>query len=130
MKLCFPKVQRSPALHAGLLPCRRVTSLLSQSWNSRSSTEWKSTTLLVLGDLTPTVHRDPLLLTATAGEPLHPTKEWDLQLSEERKEVISTTTRTLQGVIYPAYPSLRNTAGAPREKSSKPQLWGHKGLKL
>jgi hypothetical protein len=30
-----------------------------------------------------------------------------------------TTTRILKGVTYPAYPSLRNTAGAPREKKNK-----------
>jgi hypothetical protein len=46
----------------------------------------------------------------------------------ERK-IISTTTRTLQGVKYPAYPSLRNTAEAPGEKILKYQLQGHKGLK-
>jgi hypothetical protein len=34
-----------------------------------------------------------------------------------RKEVISTTTITLQGVIYPAYHTLRNAAGTRGEKS-------------
>jgi hypothetical protein len=37
----------------------------------------------------------------------------------------------MQGIKYPAYPSLRNTAGAPGEK--KPQntnYRGHKRLKL
>jgi hypothetical protein len=37
-------------------------------------------------------------------------------LAEERKQVISTKTRTLQGLTYPAYPSLRNTAEVPGEK--------------
>jgi hypothetical protein len=51
-------------------------------------------------------------------------------LAEERKEVISTTTRALQGVMYSAYPSLRNTAEEPGEKKpTKPQLQGHKELK-
>jgi hypothetical protein len=40
-------------------------------------------------------------------------------LTEEKKEVTGTTTRTLQGVTYPSYPSLRNIAEAPGEK--KPQ---------
>jgi hypothetical protein len=40
-------------------------------------------------------------------------------LIEGRKEVIGTTTRTLQRITYPAYPSLRNTAGAPGEKKSQ-----------
>jgi hypothetical protein len=40
-------------------------------------------------------------------------------LTEKRKEVISTKTRTLQGVTQSAYPSLRNTAGAPGEKNLK-----------
>jgi hypothetical protein len=40
-------------------------------------------------------------------------------LTEGRKEVIGTTTRTLEGVIYPRYPSLRNTAGAQGEKKLK-----------
>jgi hypothetical protein len=39
-------------------------------------------------------------------------------LAEGRKEVISTT-RILQGVIYPTYPFLRNTPGAPGEKNLK-----------
>jgi hypothetical protein len=50
-------------------------------------------------------------------------------LIEVRKEVICTTARTLQGVTFPAYPSLRKTAGVPEEKNSKPQLQGHRGLK-
>jgi hypothetical protein len=67
------------------------------------------------------VHRDPTLpTTQTVGEPLYPIKEQVHQpLTEERKEVISTTRRTLQRVTYPAYPSLRNTAGAPEEKKTQ-----------
>jgi hypothetical protein len=46
-------------------------------------------------------------------------KEPELQpLAEGRKEVICTTKRTLQGVAFPAYPSLRNTAGVSRRKNS------------
>jgi hypothetical protein len=41
--------------------------------------------------------------------------------AESRKEVVGTTTRTLQRATYPAYPSLRNTAGAPGEGKKKPQ---------
>jgi hypothetical protein len=37
-------------------------------------------------------------------------------LTEGRKEATGTTRRTLQGVTYPAYPSLRNIVGAPGEK--------------
>jgi hypothetical protein len=33
-------------------------------------------------------------------------------LTERRKEAIGTTTITLQGVTYPAYPSLKNTVGS------------------
>jgi hypothetical protein len=47
-------------------------------------------------------------------------------LTEGRKEVISITTRVLQGVKYPAYPSLRNIAGAPGEKTQNPI---HRGIK-
>jgi hypothetical protein len=45
-------------------------SLLSKIWNPSTSTEWQSATLLVLRGLLLTVHRNPILLTATAGEPL------------------------------------------------------------
>jgi hypothetical protein len=45
-------------------------------------------------------------------------------LTEGRKEVICTTARTLQGLTFPAYPSLRKTAGAQGEKNSKPQPEG------
>jgi hypothetical protein len=40
-------------------------------------------------------------------------------LAEGRKEVICNTTRTLQGVTFPAYLSLRKTARAPGEKNLK-----------
>jgi hypothetical protein len=72
-----------------------------------------------------------VLPTATAGEPLHlPSKRRNSRpFPEERKEAIGTT-RTLQDVTYPAYPSSRNTAGAPEgKKNSKQQLQGHKRLK-
>jgi hypothetical protein len=71
LQALVPKVHRSPVLHTAP-PCRRVMFLLSKSWNPRSSIEWQSTTLLALGGLTPTVHRDPALPTASAGEALHP----------------------------------------------------------
>jgi hypothetical protein len=45
-------------------------------------------------------------------------------LAEGKKEVICTMTRTLQGVTFPAYPSLRKTAGAPGEKSQNPNYRG------
>jgi hypothetical protein len=45
-------------------------SLLFNAWNPSFSTEWRSATLLVLGGLSPTVHRDPELPTVTAGVPL------------------------------------------------------------
>jgi hypothetical protein len=38
-------------------------------------------------------------------------------LIEGKKEAIGTT-RILQGVTYPAYPSLRNTTGAPGGKKT------------
>jgi hypothetical protein len=56
-------------------------------------------------------------------------------LTEGRKEAIDTTTRTLSGATYPAYSSLRNTAGAPggkkknKTKSSNNQQPEHKRLK-
>jgi hypothetical protein len=46
-------------------------------------------------------------------------------LAEGRKEVISTTI-TLQGVTYPAHPSLRNTAGAPEKITQNPNRRGTK----
>jgi hypothetical protein len=69
------------------------------------------------------MHRDPVLPTVTAGETVQ--KGNSNPLIENRKEVIGTTTRTLKRATYPAYPSLRNPAGAPGEKS-QPQLLGHK----
>jgi hypothetical protein len=50
-------------------------------------------------------------------------------LTGDRKEVISVITRTLQGVTYPAYPSLRNTAEASEEKNTIPQIQEHTVLK-
>jgi hypothetical protein len=46
------------------------------------------------------MHRDPVLCTATAGEPLHPRSNIgnSRSLTEGRNEVISTTTRMLHGV--------------------------------
>jgi hypothetical protein len=59
----------------------------------------------------------------TAGEPCTPSKSGNSSpLIEGRKEGIGTTTRTLQGVTYPAYPSLRNTAGAPGGRKKTPKL--------
>jgi hypothetical protein len=55
-KSYFPKPHRSPELYPAP-PCRTVTSLLSKRWNPNSSTEWQSTTLLVIGGLPPTVQR-------------------------------------------------------------------------
>jgi hypothetical protein len=52
-----------------------------------------------------------------------------MPLTEGRREVICNTIRTLQGAVYPAYPSLRNTAGAPGEKTQKPQSQGNRELK-
>jgi hypothetical protein len=51
-------------------------------------------------------------------------------LAEGRKEVICNTTRTLQGVTFPAYLSLRKMVGVAGKKTSKYQLQEHKGLKL
>jgi hypothetical protein len=48
-------------------------------------------------------------------------------LFKGRKEVISTTTRTLQGITYPAYPSLRKTAGAPG--GERPQNTNYRGTR-
>jgi hypothetical protein len=49
-------------------------------------------------------------------------------LTEGRKEVICTTTRTLQGVTFPAYPFLRKTAGALGEKTQNLNT-GAQGIK-
>jgi hypothetical protein len=47
--------------------------------------------------------------------PASPSKSWNSSpLTVGRKEAIGTKTRTLKGVTYPAYSSLRNTARAPR----------------
>jgi hypothetical protein len=52
-------------------------------------------------------------------------KQQELQpLSDRSKEVICTTTRTPKGVTFPAYPSLRYTAGAPGEKTQNPKYRG------
>jgi hypothetical protein len=67
---------------------------------------------------TPVVHRDPAFPTVTSGEPLNSHLRPGTSVpSQGRKEVIgSTTTKTLQGVMYQVYTSLRNTAGAPGGK--------------
>jgi hypothetical protein len=44
--------------------------------------------------------------------------------TEGRKEVIFTATRTLQGVPFPEYPSLRKTAGIPGKKTQNPNYRG------
>jgi hypothetical protein len=70
---------------------------------------------------TPIVHRDPAPPTVTSGEPLnsHPRPGTSVP-SQGRKEVIgTTTTKTLQGVTYQVYTSLRTTAGAPGGKKKK-----------
>jgi hypothetical protein len=84
-KPCFPKVYRSPVLKTEP-PCRRVTSLLSKTWNSRSSTEWQSAILLVLGGLHPTVDREPALPTVTVGEPMCPNQRVGTQAPSLREE--------------------------------------------
>jgi hypothetical protein len=50
-------------------------------------------------------------------------------LAEGRKEVISNTTKTLQGVTFSAYPFLRKTAGALGEKKLKTPTTGVQGVK-
>jgi hypothetical protein len=61
----------------------------------------------------------------TEGRPPPPSKSGNYNLlAEGRKEVICNTTRTLQGATYPAYPSLRNTAGASGEKTQNPNYRG------
>jgi hypothetical protein len=47
-------------------------------------------------------------------------------LTEERKEIICTTTRALQGVKSSAYPPLRKTVGTPGEKT---QNLNHRGTR-
>jgi hypothetical protein len=49
------------------------------------------------------------------GDLVTPSKNSSL-LTERRKVVIGTKTRSLQRVTYPAHPPLRNTAGAPGGK--------------
>jgi hypothetical protein len=56
----------------------------------------------------------------TAGDPCAPSNSKNSSpLTEGRKQVISTTTRTLQGITYPTLPSLRNTARTPGEKKTQ-----------
>jgi hypothetical protein len=100
----------------------------TKSWNPNSSIEWQSATLLVVGGLPLHSAQGPRTPHCDCrGAPVLPSKTGNSSpLTEERKKVISTTTRTLQGVTYPAYPSLGNTAGAPGEKISKPQLQRHR----
>jgi hypothetical protein len=63
-------------------------------------------------------------------DPVPPSKSRDSSpLAEGRKEVIGTTTRPLQGVTYPAYHSLRNTAGTPGEKNLKTITIAAQGIK-
>jgi protein-disulfide isomerase-like protein with CxxC motif len=74
----------------------------------------------------PTVHKDPVLTTVTAEEPLCPHQRALTQAScgKGRKEVICNTTRTLQEATYPAYPSLINTAGNTVENIKNPNYRG------
>jgi hypothetical protein len=75
-------------------------------------------TLLVLGELAHTVHRDQVF----------PLQLQMSHLTKVRREVISTTTKTLQCVTHPAYSSLRNDAEAPREKTQNLNT-GAQGIK-
>jgi hypothetical protein len=70
----------------------------------------------------------PLLLQES---PCAPIKEGECQLPHWReKRGKWHTTRTLQELTYPAYPSLRNIAEVLGGKKLKTQLQGHKRLKL
>jgi hypothetical protein len=62
-----------------------------------------------------------MLPIVTTGESLCPQSKSGNSnlLTEGRKEATSTTTKTQQGVTYPAYSSLKNAVGAPGRK--KPQ---------
>jgi hypothetical protein len=60
----------------------------------------------------------PVDLTATAGEPLHSHQKAGAPAPSLRGEKRQLA-RMLQRIIYPPYPSLRNTAEAPREKGLK-----------
>jgi hypothetical protein len=122
----FPQGTQKPSTsHCTSL--QRATSFLSKSWNPSSSSEWQSTTLMMLESL------PPPQCTETQGFPLclqespcTPSKSRNSSpLAEERKEVVCDTTRILQGATYPAYPFLRKTAGIPGEKPSKSQPQKH-----
>jgi hypothetical protein len=64
-------------------------------------------------------------------EPMPPSKTGNSSpFTEGKEEVICITTRTLQGVTFPAYLSLRKMVGVAGKKTSKYQLQEHKGLKL
>jgi hypothetical protein len=89
-----------------------------QDWNPSFSIEWQSTTLLVLGGLPPCSAQrpsTPYCNCRRASTP--PSKSRNSSpLTEERKEVICTTTRTLAKGKYTASFSQKNTVGAPRKK--------------
>jgi hypothetical protein len=63
------------------------------------------------------MHRDPALLTVTAGEPPCPHQRAGIPTPSLRgkKEVICNTTRI--DATYPVYLSLRNTVGTLGEKT-------------
>jgi hypothetical protein len=121
-KPCSPKIKRNPVLHTAP-SCRRVSFLLSKSWNPSSTTERQSTTLLVPGCLPPTVHRDPVLLIVLQESSHATNKEHELHhLAEDG--LICTTAKILQRLTFPAYSILRTTAGTPQEKIQNPNYRG------
>jgi hypothetical protein len=77
----FPQGTQKPiASHCTSLQESHVS--LSKSWNLSSSTEWQYSSLLVLGGLLPTVHRNPALPVGSAqlqDSPCGPIKEQELQ---------------------------------------------------
>jgi hypothetical protein len=125
-KPCSPKVHRSPVFQA-VPPCRRLMSLLYHCWNPSSSTEWQSAILLLLGGLPATVHR--ALPTVTAGEPLHPNKEQELQSLIEGIKEVTPQIWQCKGNISNISLSEEHCWSSRRKKPSKLQLQRHKGLK-
>jgi hypothetical protein len=75
------------------------------------------------------VYKDLTLPTVTSEESLCPFKSRNSSpFADEKKEVMGSTTRTLQGVIS-SIPLSEEHCWSSRRKNSKPQLQGHKELK-
>jgi hypothetical protein len=126
-KLCFPKAHRTSVFH-NAPPCRSVTSLLSKSWNPCYSTEWQSTTPLVLGglpSLPPQCTQTQCSTLQLQENPCTPIKEQELQSPHwEKRGNQHHNKNPARGNIYSTPLSEDHCWSTRREKKHKTLIRG------